>query len=213
VWVFGPWQHGLRLSVALGLRPLSGQWLGVALGVGFLIGPLPGVLAVIISHRLGMAMRTDQLDFLVPQSEDETEGEKKSRKRMVLVGVGYPAGAIGMIVLAGVVVPFGEEALFRGVLHSWLRGGGSPQQSALAVFLSSMAFGLAHYRWDRVTVMVTFFFGIFLALLYDLSGSLWAPILVHALVNFPKIALVYLDRAGCFNWLTPAPSEVSDATT
>jgi membrane protease YdiL (CAAX protease family) len=119
------------------------------------------------------------------------------------VGLSYPVGALGMILLVGLAVPFAEEALFRGVLHRWLRGDGSLPNAGTALFLSSLAFGLAHYRWDRTVVVVTFVFGIFLGLLYDLSGSLWAPILLHALVNCPKIALVYLDRAGWFDWLSP----------
>lgn len=212
VWAFGLWQHGLRWSVGLNLKPLYGLWLWVALAVGFFVGPLPGIVAVIVMRRTGQRLTSDQIEFLVPDATP-AEADRKSGKRLLMVGLSYPSGALAMIVLAGLAVPFGEEALFRGVLHSWLRGDGSTMNTVWAVFLSSLAFGVAHYRWDRVVVTVTFFFGIFLALIYDASGSLWAPILIHAMVNFPKIALVYLDRSGWFDWLSPAPLASPDPKT
>jgi membrane protease YdiL (CAAX protease family) len=175
---------------------------------GGLLVALPGILAVVVTRRGGMRLTSDQIEFLVP---DESEGEGKKRRRVARIGLSYPVGALGMIVLAGLAVPFAEEALFRGVLHQWLRGDGSLSTAGSAVFLSSLAFGLAHYRWDRTVVIVTFFFGILLATLYDLGGSLWIPILLHAMVNAPKITLVYLDRAGWFDWLSPAPASSPDA--
>lgn len=203
VWGFGLYQHGVTWSQGLGLRTMSVGWLVATLVIGFMVGALPGILAVVVTRRGGARLTSEQIEFLVPP--DETEGTEKKRHRVARIGLSYPVGALGMIVLAGLAVPFAEEALFRGVLHQWLRGDGSFATATSAVFLSSLAFGLAHYRWDRTVVIVTFFFGILLATLYDLGGSLWIPILLHAMVNAPKIALVYMERAGWFDWLSPAP--------
>jgi membrane protease YdiL (CAAX protease family) len=204
VWGFGLYQHGVTWSLGLGLRPMTAGWVTVTLAVGLVVGALPGILAVVVTRRGGVRLTSDQIEFLVPDEENEDEEQTRKRRRAARVGLSYPVGALGMIVLAGLAVPFAEEALFRGVLHRWLRGDGSFLPATSAVLLSSLAFGLAHYRWDRTVVVVTFFFGILLAVLYDLGGSLWVPILLHAMVNGPKIALVYLDRAGWFDWLSPA---------
>jgi membrane protease YdiL (CAAX protease family) len=195
--VFGLWQHRLGLS-AIGLKPIPTPWLIVSLLVGFVVGPLQGLVAVIVTRRAGVKIENPQTEFMAPL-EPVAPGAIPPRPPRVLIS---PVGAIGMVLMAGLAVPFGEEALFRGILYSWLRDVYGPW---FAVFASSLLFGLCHFRWDRTVVVVTFVTGIFLAILYESSGSLWAPIIVHVMNNFPKVALVYADRLGWFDWLTPVP--------
>jgi membrane protease YdiL (CAAX protease family) len=69
----------------------------------------------------------------------------------------------------------GEELLFRGVL-----------QPAIGLFGQAVLFGLLHQlpgpsRWIWVTWAACV--GLLFGLLFQLTGSLWGPILGHALIN------------------------------
>ena len=89
-------------------------------------------------------------------------------------------------VLAGV----GEEALFRGVLQTWL-----VQHVGIypGWILASIAFGLAHYV-NRAYAIVATLIGLYLGWLYLVSGNLLLPVIAHALYDF--VALIVLLREG-----------------
>jgi membrane protease YdiL (CAAX protease family) len=74
-----------------------------------------------------------------------------------------------------------EEILFRGYLMAFLLPLGG---LGVAVFVSSFLFGLAHaYQGVRGTV-TSGVLGALMAGMYVLTGSLLAPILVHAMVDW-----------------------------
>ena len=75
-----------------------------------------------------------------------------------------------------------EEVVFRGFLTAYLMSWlGVPFWGA--ALLSSLGFGLAHMYQGPLGILKTGFVGYALALLYGLTGSLWAPILAHALMD------------------------------
>lgn len=81
-----------------------------------------------------------------------------------------------------VLVPFAEEVLFRGVLFAALR---RTCGVTSAVVLSSMIFGLMHMPgWQMPFVL-----GLLLAWLYHRTGSLWAPVIAHMMVNVAALGL------------------------
>lgn len=70
---------------------------------------------------------------------------------------------------------FGEELLFRGVLHP-----------RMGLWLGAALFAAFHFPFRRVLLPWTgfaFCMGLVLGLLTDLSGSLWPAILLHFMVN------------------------------
>lgn len=81
---------------------------------------------------------------------------------------------VGMAIL----VPFWEEALFRGVIYGQFR-------RRLGVFLSALVaggiFALAHGIPILLPYLLTF--GIINCLLYEFHRSLWAPVALHAFIN------------------------------
>jgi membrane protease YdiL (CAAX protease family) len=88
-----------------------------------------------------------------------------------------------MLLMGGIVVPIGEELLFRGILFAWLRRWGLP----LSVIVSSLLFGLFHgFSFVFFTAAIL---GAMLALLYEWSGSLWPPIIAHAANNLFSFAI------------------------
>jgi len=91
--------------------------------------------------------------------------------------------AIAAIVLA----PLCEEILFRGILYDLLKQFGWPR---LGLAVSSLLFGLIHA--NAMTLVPLSFLAVVLALLYDQTRNLMAPIVAHAvfnLVNFLTFVL------------------------
>jgi membrane protease YdiL (CAAX protease family) len=91
-----------------------------------------------------------------------------------------------MLLLAGVVAPIVEETFFRGLLFGWLR---SRLPLFVAVILSAAIFAAAHVI--PILLPALFAVGIILALAYELSGSLWVSILLHALQNSFAVVLIF----------------------
>jgi membrane protease YdiL (CAAX protease family) len=97
---------------------------------------------------------------------------------------------IGMLFVVGLLIPFAEELLFRGVLYGWLRGHlGVPAAAVASALLFS---GLHGIVWLIPALAVI---GVILALVYEKSGSLWPAVVVHALFNSTGVVLVYLALA------------------
>ena len=94
---------------------------------------------------------------------------------------------VGRALIINLFVGFNEELLYRGWIYGALRmRWGVPA----SVLLSSLLFGLGHYG-SIYAIMTTFIGGIFYALLYEWSRSLWAPILAHVIWNVIVISGLY----------------------
>lgn len=100
---------------------------------------------------------------------------------------GGPAAFLVALFVAGMVGPFVEEVYFRGFLFGGLRQrwGVLP-----ALLVSSALFALFHIL--PTTIPPIFVLGVFLGLLYHLSGSLWPSILMHAATNILALTAAYL---------------------
>ena len=153
---------------AVGLRSVDGRWLWIATIITLIAIPLISIITIILFLVLDYPLVNNQLDFLLPEGFT-------------------PLGALGMFVLAGILAPIGEEMLFRGVFYPILRNrlGIWP-----VVLISSLVFGIIH--GDIAVGLTAFLLGIILALIYEYSRSLWTSILVHAINNSSKIALLYI---------------------
>lgn len=108
-------------------------------------------------------------------------------------------------------VPLGEELLFRGWLYRFLdrfaKGASLTVTNPLpvAVWGTALAFSLWHFQnwgvasapWVIFQILYTFWTGVWLGVLRWRTGSLWVPILAHALINllaewrsFPSLNLL-----------------------
>jgi membrane protease YdiL (CAAX protease family) len=98
--------------------------------------------------------------------------------------------ALAVIVLVTVIAPLGEELFFRGFFFGSLRNWHGP---VLAAILTGAVFGLIHVGSAPIGYLVPLaIFGAGLCLLYEMTGSLYPAIALHALNN--SIALgVNLD--------------------
>jgi len=95
-----------------------------------------------------------------------------------------PVAATLVVLIGGLVVPLGEELLFRGVGYGVLRRLGY----VVAVVLSAGVFALAHGL--NVVFAAALLLGVVNAVLYERTGSIWPPVAAHATFNLISFALV-----------------------
>jgi membrane protease YdiL (CAAX protease family) len=77
-----------------------------------------------------------------------------------------------------VLAPIAEEVLFRGILYRYLKQLCHPH---VAIIASALIFAFIHN--NLMTMIPLSFFAVVLALLYDETDNLMAPIAAHALFN------------------------------
>lgn len=158
-----------------GMRTLTGAAspdfilvLIAALAIGLL---LPLALAWIHS---GMRERIFEqlkgIDYLLPQSRTEIA---------LFAGVSVTAGIC-------------EEVLFRGFLFAYLDSSPWQLDPSTTVLVSSAMFGIAHFGQGIKGMVLTGMIGAMLGILYVVTGSLLAPIIVHILIDLRATALCHL---------------------
>ncbi|HYM04632.1 MAG TPA: CPBP family intramembrane glutamic endopeptidase [Stellaceae bacterium] len=168
VWV-AVRRNGRNAAVVLGIGGITGKRLIVALIAGAVIGPLLSFGISLLQSALGQAQHTPGVDVLAPAG---------------FTWVGYA----GMLVVGGIVAPFAEEVMFRGLLFGWLRRRMRPWLAALA---SAIPFGLAHIQPEHIVYAIGA--GFLLALVYQRLGSLWASVAAHVAINALAISYVYIS--------------------
>jgi len=116
-----------------------------------------------------------------------------------LSGYDYLKDNIGMLIitLCGVYVvsSFGEEVIYRAFLINRISelGLDSRKGKIIAVILSAIIFGFAHYSWGPMGIVQTGFMGLALGLCYIyMNRRLWILILAHAYMDTILIVQIYL---------------------
>lgn len=96
-----------------------------------------------------------------------------------------------------VLPPIAEEIVFRGYLFTSLRAKYNFRSSTT---ITSILFGIAHLQFGAgapllwVAAIDTFILSCFLCYLRERTGSLWAPILLHALKNAVAFTILFGNR-------------------
>jgi uncharacterized protein len=104
---------------------------------------------------------------------------------------GWPA-RIYLAFAAVVLAPLAEETLFRGLLYPAVKQLGFPR---VALWGTSLLFAATHANLPSFLPLVLL--AAALALLYDKTGNLLAPITAHACFNAANAAMLfYLQVAG-----------------
>lgn len=89
----------------------------------------------------------------------------------------------GAILLISLLAGLGEELLVRGVLQNWLD---TQLPAYLAIIIAGVLFGLAHAITRLYFVFATAI-GLYLGLVYYLTGNLLVVIITHALYDWVVI--------------------------
>jgi membrane protease YdiL (CAAX protease family) len=121
--------------------------------------------------------------FVHPEQEDITRD------------LGFDEGGIGAFVAGALIVavaPLSEEIFFRGFMFGGLRRR-LPMWAAAVI--AGAVFGLLHYTGpDSIGVVPQLaVLGVLLAWLYERTGSLWPPIILHVANN--GLALIALTSS------------------
>ena len=121
-------------------------------------------LAMITAASLVNAWFCDLIGYSIP---DE-----------MLASDGYDDPATVIMYMTVALAPaFAEEFLFRGVIYGNLRPFGKTQ----AILISSLLFALMHQNIGQF--FYTFVGGVAMALMYELTGSIWCSIIYHMFNN------------------------------
>jgi membrane protease YdiL (CAAX protease family) len=156
------WWATRRPLGELGLVPRFGWGLG-----GVLVGL--AVIVVLMARQRARAIA-------------DAEGRADIRAHLANMRVLLPHTRAEFGAFAGVAITAGlcEELLYRGYLV-WYFSHALPWWAAGLV--AALAFGLGHTYQGVRGVAVTTLLGAFLAAVYFVSGSLYAPMLIHALMD------------------------------
>ncbi|MCI0507869.1 MAG: CPBP family intramembrane metalloprotease [Gammaproteobacteria bacterium] len=155
--VMGVWLAAGRPPADLGLTPLTGLPAVISLALVLIII----TIAVVFYQTV---MRLDQkynwtfVPELLPRSKQE----------------------LNLFLVLSATAGITEEILFRGYLIWYLSQFGNV---VFAVILSSLIFAVAHAYQGAKAIAVIFPVGLLFAFLYVYSGSLLAPMMLHAAIN------------------------------
>lgn len=129
---------------------------------------------VLLSVLIAVLMKLDIFVLYFKSS-----GEKLAEYKLSL------SYSVWLMIFAFVLAPLAEELLFRGVLYNFYKKKGV----LLALVLSSLFFSLFHFNLHGL--IGVFFIGAILALLYEITQSIWVPVLVHGSYNALSVLFIF----------------------
>ena len=104
-------------------------------------------------------------------------------------GVFKTASNVPMLFVAvALLAPLFEELFFRGFLYKGLSEGKLGPVGAIV--LTSLMWAVIHVQYDWFPILMIFMMGIVLGYARYKTGSIWVPIVLHALNNFASLLLV-----------------------
>jgi len=166
------WARLRRLSLHdIGLTRLSRAWVWRCVAVA--------VAALVLRQLLTLGIVA-----ILPQLQ---EGAELLTQALVPDGWG---ARLAVLLLGGLAAPVGEELLYRGMLFGALRRRWGFWGAAS---VSSLAFGLFHMI--PLQILMAMLLGVVLCWVYERSGSLWAPVVVHLVNNLLALAVAMAGLA------------------
>ena len=151
------------------------------LGLGRFGPPAIGLAGIALLAYLASAVALGPL--LSPDQKDITRE------------LGTDTGGVGSLIVSGLLIvvaaPLSEELFFRGFMFAGLR-----RRIPLwpAAIVSAAIWGALHLGGGNAGVAIQLaIFGVILAWLYERSGTLWAPVIAHAVNNSLAFVLLVTD--------------------
>ncbi len=172
-------QWGMCLPVLIILGLQEGGF--ISIGLHFLTNPL-SVLGLIVATFTGY-----HLVRLLPYPEKRLIKAKKRLKEVMYI-VPKNEREYKWSVLLSITAGICEEILFRGLFYEFLLAYITP---VYAILLVNIMFGLGHAGTRFKNMIQTMGLGLLWSVTYYFTDSLWAPILMHILVDFYSLRLGY----------------------
>ena len=136
------------------------------------------LLGISFGLAVGLNLMLTQIGFV--QSSESFEVVHKQQ-----YGVQFVIG----LILYGVISPFAEEAVFRGLLYNRMK---RCFPVGIAIVLSALLFGC--YHGNIVQAVYGTILGIVIAYLYEIIGGFEVPVLFHSMANVSVYAIGYQKR-------------------
>lgn len=188
----------LRLHVLVAIGFELGLAL-LALGVGWLVGywPLVGMGTLLASKDEFIALVIGLVASIPPLVglwwvESRRIAWLQPLRDLVrnLLQTWLGGASAGQLALVALAAGIGEEVLFRGLvqrgLADWI---GPPWGSAVGLSAAALLFGVCH--WLNMTyAFLAVGAGVYLGLLLELTGSLWTPLVAHAVYDFAALIIL-----------------------
>jgi membrane protease YdiL (CAAX protease family) len=156
----GTVRHGRAAAGLLGLRPFAARWWWLAPACTLL-------LSMALDEGLLRLARTLSGVDLTPQTHHVVAG----------LATTLPL-ALGATLVIGLLGPFAEELLFRGLIWGYVEG---RFDGRAAWAISSLLFAVAH--WEPAHVALVLPIGILLGWIRWRSASLWPCVVAHIINN------------------------------
>jgi membrane protease YdiL (CAAX protease family) len=166
--------RGLNPAELFGLQHIHWRTLAIVVLVFTVI--------VLISVNLISAATVERLKDVLPdlQPQDTVKAFQESGGIMFKVLV---------IIAAVVIAPLAEETLFRGFVYGVLK---RYTDAPFAALSSSLMFAIIHMHVGSLVPL--WMLAVLLCIAYEISGSLLAPMLLHAIFNGASIlGMLFLD--------------------
>ncbi|NNC88212.1 MAG: CPBP family intramembrane metalloprotease [Akkermansiaceae bacterium] len=100
-----------------------------------------------------------------------------------------PLTLVLLVAAACIVAPLAEELVFRGYIYPSVKRFTDP---VFATLFTSLFFAVVHL--NAASVLPLFVLAILLTVVYEMSGSLWAPIAVHFGFNAVTVVVNFVMR-------------------
>lgn len=146
----------------------------------------------ILRHMLYLYLTLLAVNFLLGFVTEQLTSENQA-----VIMEAFKQAPLYIVFVAVVFAPIVEEILFRGIIYRSLR---YFKLKWIAVLVSSVSFGLIHVydSWfnaryeDLWFIFVYMAIGLFLTLIYEKSGDILSPILLHMLYNAVAVLALFL---------------------
>ena len=170
-WLAGHWPAiGMSWASRTGVDATAGILWGI-------VGTLPLILALLVMDRfpIGPINRVRQI-------------------AAEMLGRLFRGANVWQLAAVAMAAGLGEELLFRGLLQSGLaKLIGPPAGPWVGLVVAAVIFGCCHWLNATYAVLAVIA-GLYFGWLLMATGSLWTPIIAHALYDF--IAMIYLARSN-----------------
>jgi len=193
-------------NIEIFMNLLIGQAIPVGIACAFIIPRMnvletfnlrrPKVLRVIITSVVGLLgiyfIWGIASIFVIPFLENNLgKQELQAPVKMIIdAKKNNPSLLIYLAILTTIVAPICEELVFRGYIYGTLKRFSC---RFFAATVSGLFFAVVHTSlWSLVPLFIV---GFCLAIIYEVSGSLWASILTHAMFNgVATFALIFIHN-------------------
>jgi membrane protease YdiL (CAAX protease family) len=157
------------------------------------IGLTAGVVMLVLANGLEIGLNWIMHHFLPSAtSHSLAEWSKGLSAEQMVPEASRSLALYALLLFSGAVAaPIGEEFFFRGFLYN-----AAKRRTGLfwGTVISAAVFALAH--GGPIQVLAIFPMGVLLAVMYEITGSLWVPIFMHAVNNGAGFLIAYFATRG-----------------